>query len=186
MAACNWSRGSIARQYNPGEGDVSTELKAVTGVSDVTAEIELGVFRSKANALFVHHSLMFFNEKKCFLIELLKGKDEQRKEYATRLNLKSIDPDKYPDLKFDPLGVINISILELYKAAQTTLANMGRYNAILNNCQDFCSQLAGKLGCKRYLTDTDKTAAAVGVGAIFAAGIAGIFVWLTKSDDNSD
>ena len=50
---------------------------------------------------------------------------------------------------------------EILLCAHTRMKQMGGYQALINNCQDFCQKLAKDLDCTGVLTGSD---VAVGVG----------------------
>lgn len=158
------SRAKNATPYCPeGENHEGWEatLQQETGLDDIDTPVTLTVYLLKPEGLWKHHSLLFYMEKKFFIIHLLKFPDEQGKEYATSVFIKSFDWDapEHSHLLASELGTTNTSIRDLFEKAQGVLAAMGRYNAILNNCQDYCSKLAESLGCGSYCTDVDKVAA---------------------------
>ena len=65
---------------------------------------------------------------------------------------------------------------EILLCAHTCMKQMGGYQALMNNCQDFCRKLAKDLDCpvnNVVFTGTD-FAAGVGVAAGVAAGAVGI------------
>ena len=167
------SNAKKAPTYCP-EGENREEwerhLRQVTGLDNIDAPAKLKVYLLKPEGMWVHHSLLFYTGRKLFVIHLLKFSDKQGKEYAT-LSINPFDPKepKYQQLHASELGTITKSIQGLFKTAQETLKTMGPYNAVLNNCQDYCSKLAESLGCGSYWTDREKvtitlTVAGIGFG----------------------
>ena len=73
---------------------------------------------------------------------------------------------------------------EILLCAHTRMKQMGGYQALINNCQDFCQNLAKDLNCTSVLTGSD---VAVGgsvvtftLGALALAGTI-IFKLVTKT-----
>ena len=102
-------------------------------------------------------------------------------------NCRIIDAtvERFSSLKAKDLGSILKKPTEILEKAYSTMRNMGLYNCLLNNCQDYCKTLAKEFGCPNdFDTATEAVIqyAAVGIGAV-AIGAALYYVF--KKDDSS-
>ena len=138
--------------------------------------------------LFGHYSLMFQvpNQRECFVIELLVDSNNETK---FRLRVIDIKDQRYCDIKVRDLGVIKEKAGVILGKAYRRLRQMGSYNVLCNNCQDYCKHFAKDIGCHNDFStigevtlDTIASGAAV-VGIV--AGAALLYAVLSGSNKNS-
>ena len=90
---------------------------------------------------------------------------------------------KHRQLKQTSLGKTVKPANEILLCAHTRMKQMGGYQALINNCQDFCQQLAKDLDCTGVVTGFDVavggSVVTIAVGALSLAG-AIIFKLVTK------
>ncbi len=146
------------------------------------------VYKLSPSGLFTHYSLLFVCEDTAysgspgFTFELVCAVGEPSGDYVT------------PHTAFKQrgsgtkLGVISHgSAGAIMNKGLQCLANFGDYHTVTNNCQKFCSKLAGELGISQPWTDGD-TAAALTVGGFVLGGGAIVYqaistLFSSPSDD---
>lgn len=138
--------------------------------------------------LFGHYSLMFQvpNQRECFVIELLVDSNNETK---FRLRVIDIKDQRYCDIKVRDLGVIKEKAGVILGKAYRRLRQMGSYNVLCNNCQDYCKHFAKDIGCHNDFSTIGEVtldtiafgAAVVGIGA----GAALLYAVLSGSNKNS-
>lgn len=104
-----------------------------------------------SKSLFGHYSLMLQCKTKphCFFVELVK---EERDDglLQVSLHIRKIDHNdvKKKELTQTPLGNLKMmSAEDILLKAHLCLKKMGAYQACVNNCQNYCEDLAKELGC---------------------------------------
>lgn len=137
--------------------------------------------------LFGHYSLMFQvpNQRECLVIELLVI----NKQTNFSLRVIDVNNERYHNIKAKDLGVITEKAGVILEKAYCLICQMGSYNVLFNNCQDYCKHLAEDIGCHNDFStigevtlDTIASGAAV-VGIV--AGAALLYAVLSGSNKNS-
>ena len=98
-------------------------------------------------SFFKHYSMLFLRPGfiEGFLIHLKVNEDNETELHLNAVNLRSLSHD-YPDLKTLSLGTTNeFTAKYIITTAHDTLVELGPYHAVLNNCQDYCKELATKI-----------------------------------------
>ena len=108
-------------------------------------------------SFFGHYSMLFVTPGHIegFLIHLVLNKDKKTTEFRVdAVNLRSY-PDDHPDLKALSLGTTEaITAKRIITKAHDRLVNMGRYNLLFNNCQNFCKELASAIEVEKSICKT--------------------------------
>ena len=98
-------------------------------------------------SFFGHYSMLFLRKGfiEGFLIHLLVNEDDETEFHLDTVNLRSLSRD-CPDLKALSLGTTNeFTAKYIITTAHNTLVSLGYYHAVLNNCQDYCKEIAAKI-----------------------------------------
>ena len=130
------------------------------------------VYKLSSQKMFVHFSLFFkcespeYQQSPGFTIELRTS--AERKTVYPYTVLKSISTK---DLTC--LGTVTKSAEQIMSIGLECLEEFGDYDYYCNNCQNFCTKLAKKLGLEVPWTDAETTlawgvAGAIGIGIVGA------------------
>ena len=105
-------------------------------------------------SFFGHYSMLFLlpGHIEGFLIHLLV-EDNETNFHLNYVNLGTFKMN-YEDLKALSLGATEpFTAADIIKKAHDTLVKMGPYNAVLNNCQDYCKEIAKEIGVSSRFTN---------------------------------
>lgn len=124
-------------------------------------------------SFFDHYSMLFLREGciEGFLIHLKVNEDDETEFHLNAVNLRSLSRD-YPDLKALSLGTTNeFTAKYIITTAHDTLVSLGYYHAVLNNCQDYCKEIAAKMKVSDKFTNwKDALLAEVFLGSFMLLG----------------
>ena len=98
-------------------------------------------------SFFDHYSMLFLREGyiEGFMIHLKVNEENETEFHLNAVNLRSFSRD-CPSLKALSLGTTNeFTAKHIITTAHDTLVELGSYHAVLNNCQDYCKELATKI-----------------------------------------
>ena len=134
-------------------------------------------------SFFGHYSMLFLRKGfiEGFLIHLLVNEDNETEFHLNAVNLRSLSRD-YPDLKVLSLGESEaFTAKHIITTAHNTLVSLGYYHAVLNNCQDYCKEIATKIQVSDKFTNWKDallaevfggSASLITGGAVIGVGIA--------------
>ena len=103
-----------------------------------------------AKNLVTHYALMFEHDNNKFFIDLWINKDNIEKTPQVIMRFDMLG-DKFEEYKEIPLGTITKSFPQIFQTAYNVMEKMGEYKLVMNNCQDYASELAKALGVPKEI-----------------------------------
>lgn len=127
-------------------------------------------------SFFKHYSMLFLRPGciEGFVIHLKVNEDKI--EFHLEIKNLRFFSHEYPDLKALSLGTTNeLTAKYIITTAHDTLVSLGYYHAVLNNCQDYCKEIATKIKVSDKFTNwRDALLAEVFGGSVTLRGASGI------------
>lgn len=96
-----------------------------------------------------HWFLTFKPERGKYSGTLELNVDDRVKPPCVILNIGVLNPDMFP-AGVEEGGEVEASLEQIFGTAYGVIKDMGRYNLLLNNCQDFCKMMLSNLQEKSY------------------------------------
>ena len=125
---------------------IDEKWKEFVNIRSYDEEVNWDVYILCKN-FFKHYSMLFLRQGHIegFMIHLKVNEDNETEFHLETVNLRSFSHEQ-PDLKALSLGATEAFTAKyIITTAHDTLVSWGYYHAVLNNCQDYCKEIATKI-----------------------------------------
>ncbi len=161
---------TYAREFKLSYKDVLKNYKSTvrTGLTKyslpgIKEKVKWTVYKLSPSGLFTHFSLLFMYGERGFTFELMCVGEPSGYYVTPHTAFKQRGSGTQ-------LGVIRGSAGAIITKGLQCLANFGDYHIVTNNCQNFCSKLAGELGLPQPWTDVEMAATLILSCAVLVGG----------------